>query len=526
MTAKLNSRFFSANAIIVIALMMLVYTIYSWVTPYAHDDYMFSRYYLDGNNHQESFSLTGLFNYISMVRNVENGRLANYLCAPIVMWMPHWLWSLLFGAIVTASVMLSARLSVGRKQVSARMIVFIWALSVIFWPWQDFSGLVAIDYALNYLLSWLLVLLTWIFMMKVEAKPMSVPLYCLVILLAFSTGMIHESFSTVLVASAAVYAAIRKFRLPAQWWGTFAALIAGLLICVSANGIIQRVIRTAGFERSRDMMYFARLIYHTMSLCAFVGFAGVIMSLSRSGRRHLSSIFANPINVYAALLALFATISIVAAYAPARSAMMAVPPTIILLVGSLQSHWNFPRYFSIIPSAIVLSLILIFYGGLIYWQNKIRQQNDIIVEAMRKAGGKPVYFDTIDYTPWYTFDYPLNGLWSYYSFHEGCVADYLGMDGSKLYVLPKILENIDLKKCDKVTFDDNDGYFQIGNYLLYDGRDDRDSLPGEIRFTLASGRVVGSDVSWKPFDAADGSLWFLGIPAKDNVKGPFLKIES
>lgn len=132
MTAKLNSRFFSANAIIVIALMMLVYTIYSWVTPYAHDDYMFSRYYLDGNNHQESFSLTGLFNYISMVRNVENGRLANYLCAPIVMWMPHWLWSLLFGAIVTASVMLSARLSVGRKQVSARMIVFIWALSVIF----------------------------------------------------------------------------------------------------------------------------------------------------------------------------------------------------------------------------------------------------------------------------------------------------------------------------------------------------------------------------------------------------------
>ena len=43
MTAKLNSRFFSANAIIVIALMMLVYTIYSWVTPYAHDDYMFSR---------------------------------------------------------------------------------------------------------------------------------------------------------------------------------------------------------------------------------------------------------------------------------------------------------------------------------------------------------------------------------------------------------------------------------------------------------------------------------------------------
>ena len=141
-----------------------------------------------------------------------------------------------------------------------------------------------------------------------------------------------------------------------------------------------------------------------MSLCAFVGFAGVIMSLSRSGRRHLSSIFANPINVFAALLALFATISIVAAYAPARSAMMAVPPTIILLVGSLQSHWNFPRYFSRIPSAIVLSLILIFYGGLIYWQNKIRQQNDIIVEAMRKAGGKPVYFDTIDYTPWYTFD--------------------------------------------------------------------------------------------------------------------------
>ena len=310
-----------------------------------------------------------------------------------------------------------------------------------------------------------------------------------------------------------------------QWWGIYVALVIGLIICFSADGIINRVIRTTGFERPRDMMYFARLIYHTMSLCAIVGFAGVVMTFTKSGRSRLRSIFSRPVNVYVTLIAFFAIVTIIAVYAPPRSAMMAVPPTIILLAGALQAQWNFTRYFSRIPSAVVMSLILIFYGGLIYWEYKIKLQNDVLFGLMKKANGRPVYFDTINDTPWYTFDYPVNGLWHYYDAHQGYIADYLGWDNSKRYVLPKVLENADLNKCDRIIIENNEGYFQIGNYLLSDSRNDRYLLPDRFRFISADGSFIDSGVSWKPFDAGDSSVWCLGIPLKQEVKGPFVKIE-
>lgn len=525
MNIRFRSRDYSANAVIVMVAMMMVYTIYSWCTPYALDDYMFVGYYLDGNP-DESLSLSGLWNYISTVRSSENGRLANLLCAPIVMWLPHWLWAIFFGAIVTASITLSARLASGNRRVTAGMLIFVWALSVIFLPWQDFSGLVVIDYALNYLFSWLLVLLTLIALLKVEEKPMKSGYYCPAVFLAFLTGMVHESFSAVLVIAITTYAAIKKFRMSPQWWGIFVALVIGLIICLTAEGIIQRTIRTTGFERARDLMYFARLIYHTMSLCAIVGFVGFVMSFTKSGRVRLRSIFSRPVNIYMALVAFFAIISIIAVYAPARSAMMAVPPTIILLAGALQSQWNLSRYFSRISPAVVLALILTFYGGLIYWEHKIKLQNNVIVELMKNAKGRPVYFDTVRDTPWYTFDYPVNGLWHYYNAHQGYIAEYLGMDGSKLYVLPKVLENVDLKKCDKVIFENNEGFFQIGDYLLSDSRNDRYSLPDRFRFISEDGSFIDSGVNWKPFAACDSSVWCLGIPVKKEVKGPFLKIEN
>lgn len=524
MNIKFHSRYFSLNAIIVMVAMMVVYTIYSWCTPYALDDYMFVGYYLNGNP-DERLSLSGLWNYISTVRSSENGRLANLLCAPIVMWLPHWLWALIFGAIVTTSITLSARLAAGNQPVTAGMLILVWALSVIFLPWQDFSGLVVIDYALNYLLSWLLVLLTLMSLLKVEEKTMRLSYYCPVLFLAFLTGMVHESFSAVLLAAVTVYAVIKKFRMAPQWWGIYVALVIGLIICFSADGIINRVIRTTGFERPRDLMYFARLIYHTMSLCAIVGFVGVVMTFTKSGRSRLRSIFSRPVNVYVTLIAFFAIVNIIAVYAPARSAMMAVPPTIILLAGALQSQWNLSRYFSKISSAVVLTLILTFYSAIIYWEYKIKLQNGVIIELMKNADGRPIYFDTIQDTPWYTFDYPVNGLWHYYDAHQGYIAEYFGMDGSKLYVLPKVLENVDLKKCDNVIFEDNEGYFQIGNYLLSDSRNDRYLLPDRFRFISEDGSFIDSGVNWKPFDAGDSSVWCLGIPLKKEVKGPFVKIE-
>lgn len=138
------------KAIAVVAVIALTYMVYSWYTPIALDDYLFARYYLDVNGNSSDFSFKALADYILSVRMNENGRLANYLCAPIVLWMPHWLWSITISFLITSTIVISAVLSSGKRRLSARMLIFVWGLSVIFLPWQDYSGLIVIDYALNY----------------------------------------------------------------------------------------------------------------------------------------------------------------------------------------------------------------------------------------------------------------------------------------------------------------------------------------------------------------------------------------
>lgn len=146
-------HFVSTDALLVILLMTIVYSVYAWYVPVALDDYAFMGYYLDANGGDSSFSLSGLCRYIKTVWEIENGRLANYLCAPFLLWLSHWLRGVVTGVIITASFVISAKFAIGNKKLTGRVVVFVWALSVVFLPWHDFSGLMVADYFLNYLFS-------------------------------------------------------------------------------------------------------------------------------------------------------------------------------------------------------------------------------------------------------------------------------------------------------------------------------------------------------------------------------------
>lgn len=523
---ELKFRFcqLSVTSVAVIAILMVYYTVYAWFTPIALDDYIFARYYLDVNGDSPSFSFTALADYILSVRDNENGRLANYLCAPIVLWMPHWLWSIIIGAIITSTIALSAWLASDKKYLSSRMLIFVWGLSAIFLPWQDYSGLIVIDYALNYFLSWFLILTTMISLLRVERGAVGYLQYGLMALGAFMAGMVHESFSLALIATLFVIAILKKLRLPAQWWGLFATLVIGLIICISAPGIISRI-SVAGSARHHDLMYFLMFVKHTKLLCTAVFLTGTAMFFTKSGRRHLTSIFKDSVNRYCALFAVFAMLIHIIVFAPVRFSMASVAPTIILLTGALRSQTKFFVRFNGLVSAISLSLIMLFYGVLCYWQKQIFEEHEVLLQKIKKANGKIVYAETIRFAPWYTFSYVLDGLW-FDGAQSDFLADYLKLERDRFFVLPESFENKSLSECSRIKIDGRGYYYQYEDFVFVESNYDIFLLPKHLTITMADGKTCGTQMTWHIYLDKDNRGWFIGIPEKKEIKGPFRHINA
>lgn len=510
-------------SVAVVAIMMVCYAVYAWFTPLALDDYLFARYYLDVNGDSPSFSFKALAEYISSVRIFENGRLANYLCAPIVLWMPHWMWSIFISALITSTIVLSWWLASGKKHLSARTLIFVWALSVIFFPWQDYSGLIVIDYALNYFLSWFLILTTMISLLRVERASVSYPLFGVMAVGAFLTGMIHESFSLALVATLSVNAILRKLKLPAQWWVLFGALVLGSIICISAPGIIRRISLSGG--RQHTFMYFVMLVKNTKFFFAAVFLIGLAMIFTKSGRRHLENIFKDSVNRYCALFAVFAMLIHIIVFAPVRFSLASVAPTIILFTGALRSQTKFFVRFNGLVSAISLSLIMLFYGVLCYWQKQIFEEHEVLLQKIKKANGKIVYAETIRFAPWYTFSYVLDGLW-FDGAQSDFLADYLKLERDSFFVLPESFENKSLSECPRIEIGGRGYYYQYENFVFVESNYDILLLPKHLTFTMSDGKTCGSQMTWHIYIDKDNRGWFIGTPEKKEIKGPFRHIDA
>lgn len=523
---NLNQKlhFVSTDALLVILLMTIVYSVYAWYVPVALDDYAFMGYYLDANGGDSSFSLSGLCRYIKTVWEIENGRLANYLCAPFLLWLPHWLRSVVTGVIISASFVISAKFAIGNKKLTGRVVVFVWALSVVFLPWHDFSGLMIADYFLNYFFSWLLVLLTMACIFRLEKKNFSPLQYCSVILLSFCTGIVHECFALPLLAALGSVALINRLRMRPQWWGIFVAVFAGFVICMSSPAILDRLMITSSDTGGRAyLLNFLRILYHSVPLCVIAGFAGFVMILSKAGRTHLSNIFSTLTNQYFGLLSLFALVIVVVLFVTGRAAFLAVTPMIIVMTSALDSESNFFRYFSAIPSAIVLLLLLTFYGPLIYWQRKIYEEHEKVYADVARNIGRNVYHDTIITAPWYTFRYSTDGLWAVGTQYFG-LSQYFHIDEDKLTVLPTVLKGADLSKCETVEFAGEETICQKGDYLIVNGDVDQSRLSDDYIFYMADGTKRGSSVGWRYFYDENGVKWNIGFPLRGPVNGPFIRI--
>lgn len=510
---------------------MIIYSIFSWLVPFNIDDLLFCHKYFIANNGWEHFSLPGIWSYIRSLWLYENGRLSNMFCAPIILWIPKWIWAILLGIIIMTLNLLSTYLAQKSTHITASMLMFIWLMGIIFYPWHDFSSLMLVAYALNYFVAGLLILISIAAFVYLETHKLRPAVYIPLIITGFAAGMIHEGFSLPLCATLAIALVTNREKQSRQWWGLFIAVVAGTAICTTSPAIWARFFDTA---ESKNFMHtiipYVRLFIKSTPLFAAGVLITAILLITRKGRTTLKNVFADRLNVYLATMACAASAMAIILLAPPRATFCGDITAIILIARILN---NYTRFFimcsSFLLNIIALIFIYVFYAGVIYWQLQIYREDRIIKQMLIDSNGDTIYYDTIRFTPWWTFHHPVAGIWEtsmqYVSY--GRYTDRLQFTA---LVLPKVLKDNDLSTCRSIP--ESKGIYQINDYLIisdstlnpFMSEPNLTPRNTNCRFILEDGREIGSPVTLFPFLTPDNKIHFIGFPRKDNIKGPFRKV--
>lgn len=232
---KQQNLYWSALTVIAV-----IYSLFSYFTPFQYEDLGVIGIYLDYNNDSSDFSWNALLSYCHDMRTTDNGRLANILAAIVIFFIPKWLFAI-FTGIVTAGMYAFltkfVRISVGErlKVSSFGVLSVIWAMSMIALPWRN--HIMVADYVLNYIYSSFFNLWAVYCVYKArQTRPgaWKEAAYCFIALVA---ATFHESFSVVVLSGFGLYALLRRFRLPLSWWLPVIAYLLGTVFVVSSPGI-------------------------------------------------------------------------------------------------------------------------------------------------------------------------------------------------------------------------------------------------------------------------------------------------
>lgn len=495
--------------------MFAVYSLFAWFIPVSIDDYAFMRYYLEANGGDPDFSWSGLTGYFSTVWNVENGRLANYLCAPVLLWIPHWLRALLLGLVISSTFILSARLASSKERLTPAMLVFVWALMAMFLPWRDISSLMVADYALNYFLSGLFLLMTLTAAVRLDDSKMGQGFYIAALIAAFCAGLCHECFGLPLISAMAIVALLNRFSMPVRWWGLFAAVVAGTAFCLSSPAIWSRLFSRAD-SLNLNIVQACRLLAYSgfiFSMVCFILFCGFF---TIRGRRWLKQIFSVTVNRYFGLLGVFSAIIAEVLSVEGRGFFLADLSAVVILANILCSTLRRIHFAAVIS---VATLLLLFYVEVIRWQIAVYYEDKDIKEALEESEGEAVYYDVMLDTPWWTLRHPTAGLWRRSSLAV-MYSNYIHREADSLaIVLPTVLRGIDFNNCEPVP--GLDEFKQAGDVVLVPSYPDKDLRVWDMRVTTDEGDQGGTWVGYEYVKNIDGTLWCMGTPLKRGLHGPY-----
>lgn len=467
-THKDNSKLYFRIGIGVIA---IVYTLFSYLTPYQWDDLRFLGMYLDYNEGDYSFKFSAFIDTCVDVRLTDNGRLANILDILIVTFVPKWLFSICTG-LVTAGIYWFLTKFV--QLVTNRMhgfsdfmvLTVIWAISLVAFPWRD--SIMIPDFSLNYLYSTFFSLwVIYIANASENNKRLNVLKTAALCIVALIAGMFHEGFSAPVLGGLGVYALLKRFHLPLSWWIIVCAYALGTIFVLSSPGILGRVDNEIGGIQIQHHDW----IYKTFLILPLPFLSAVVMAVMLSQpklRRRLIGLFKHQIYVLASVgLIISAAMCYVLNALPRYGWFASVLSVVVLLPMVLATV---PYRFSVGKDVRILSYILflcvsVLMCNVLRWQYFFCQQDQEIHALIDQSADGTVYYDVFppEHLPKIALYQPVRHTWVY-SLQMGDVSR-VKRSSKLIAVVPTALRNLRRHKIATHGTDETD-IFLYKNLIL------------------------------------------------------------
>ena len=500
-----------------ILLIAMIFSLISYLTPFAYDDLVFMAEWrsINGNS---PLNLKSLYEFWSDIRLYDNGRIANTLSPLSTIFSP---WKDIFpfatGFIVAGIIALTTFISFSpKKRWTLLNVSLVLTASLFFLPWRN--ALFVPDYSLNYLWASFITLLLIVLILRNESKGWNAFNFIIVFLLTILAGGWHEGFAASTLCGFLLYTVIRKGHFSIQWYIIGITYFTIAFLFFYCPGLLLRVYDQIGAHP--DSLNIYKLIFDFFPIIFFILFLfiGYWIPFFRS---EIKKSFNNPIFIIGIGIVVSGTLlSLLFTHQP-RSAFWPDLMAIILVLIMLRSVWKSlnESYFS--PWITVLLIVTSFIplGYIIIWQNNLREEYAVIMQKFEKSDSGTVFHDIIrpSSIPLYTLKITNHPIWvtdfQYHAMKEYYEKPYPA-------VIPGLLENVDPEK-EGIKISGNAGALKIDNYIILPYVNIPESKVIEMNVGLKDGENKVTTVVGIPYASPNEKkytyLWIDGIPNNEIV---------
>lgn len=511
----------------VFMVMIAVYTLFAESVPLIGDDFLFIYKYHLASGGTDAFSLSSYLAYARDIWLYENGRLSNMLCAFMVLHIPHIIWSLILALVITLTVFMGTRLVMDSRRMSLLALLAVWTGCILLLPWCDM--LMSIDFALNYFFPGLFVVLAIYGGIRLGRGNSNAVATCMWGLAGFVAGWFHESFGVPLCFGFAAVGLRHRLHMPLQWWVIALCVFVGSAISTFSPALLERAGAISVGFTPRYAMLLARSAVKFYPMVVLGLFLAAVCLTSRKGRLLLRSlVWSNDLMIYLCIAAVASACIGIFTLAPVRGSYLASLCVVLVIVSLAVRYLRMREDIADALIWIWFSLIVAFYCGVIYWQNKVREDDAKAWTSINNSTNGQGLYDPILSTPWYTLQHVVAGYW-----HGRIQTLGINYESGEnfIHIVPSVFRNMEF---DKLCVIPNMPFMrQYGPYLV---TDDFDSLGSQdsnlnrelgmgyinLRYVLSDGTIVGSPGNIITYIDNSGRTFYVVIPLyTDKVKGPY-----
>ena len=494
--------------ILLLLLIVSIYSLLSYWTPMALDDWEFMSEWERINDKGSAPTPAAFYRFWEEIRLYDNGRLANVLSPLSVMFSP-WkeIFPFLTGVCCATIIVGACRMAFSERPLSLMNTACMWAATLYFLPWRN--SLFVADYSLNYIWAATITLVFILYVMRMERRGWSISSFTGALLLATVAGAWHEGFAFATLGGFILLTLIRHKRQSWQWWSVgilYAAVTVAVFYC---PGMTLRVSQQMGVlnPATNPFKMFADF-FPVFSLFALLLVFGLVPSL----RPNIKYAWSNDWFVLGLGIIIIGTLlSLIVTHQPRSSFwpdLFAVIMIFILIHPLWRKISSGPFKYFIATIAIVCALIPSLFA--LVWQYRFSKESEEILSKINHSSTGTVYHDIIPPSsmPIYTLKIPLHDSWVS-SFNYKTLGDFIGKPGPA--VLPSNMEGL-RTDIHGIPLGGNSGAIKIAGSIVLPGHKYEKPTDVPVKVVLEDGEVISTISLMLPFVSDSGEELTYLVP--------------